>query len=54
MAVGGLVSFKPGVTPAVPTINVLALAYVVDADRVGTAPNLQASATWVFEKPVGR
>lgn len=52
LAVGGLVSFRPGTTPAIPTINVVALAYVVDADRVGTAPNLQASATWVFEKVV--
>ncbi len=52
-AVGGIVSFKPGTTPAVPTINVLALAYVADADRVGTVPNLQASATWVFETPAG-
>lgn len=54
VAVGGLVSFRPGHTPAVPTVNVLALAYVVDSDRVGTAPNLQASATWVFEKPTGK
>jgi hypothetical protein len=53
MALGGLVSFRPGTTPAVPTINVVGLAYLVDADRVGTAPNLQASATWIFEKPVG-
>lgn len=53
LAVGGLVSFRPGTTPAVPTINVMALAWVVDSDRVGTAPNLQAAATWVFEKPAG-
>jgi hypothetical protein len=31
----------------------MALAWVVDSDRVGTAPNLQAAATWVFEKPAG-
>jgi len=52
LTVGGLVSFKPGTTPAVPTINVVALAYVIDADRVGTTPNLQASATWVVERKV--
>lgn len=52
LTVGGIVSFKPGITPAVPTINVLALAYVIDNDRVGTVPNLQAAATWIFEKPV--
>ncbi len=54
LVVGGIVSFKPGTTPAIPTVNVLALAYVVDADRVGTTPNLQASATWVVERKAGK
>ncbi len=52
LVAGGIVSFKPGTTPAVPTINVLALFYLIDADRVGTAPNLQAAATWSFDKPI--
>ncbi len=52
LVVGGLVSFKATAAPAVPTVNVLALAYVIDADRVGTAPNLQLAASWTLEKPL--
>lgn len=52
LTVGGLVSFKATAAPAVPTLNLLALAYVIDADRVGTEPNLQLAATWLVEAPL--
>jgi hypothetical protein len=49
--VGGLLVVRPGTKPVVPQILVQGLAYVIDADRVGREPNVQAQLSWTLERP---
>jgi len=51
---GLLVSAKPGVKPAVPTLVGMALWYLVDTDRVGPMPFLAAQVRWEVDVPLKR
>lgn len=47
--VGPAIITHPGTGKAVPNVLTRAMFYVVDGDRVGTAPNVQMAAIWSFE-----
>jgi len=48
--VGPMVVVRPGTKKGIPTILGRGYFYVVDPERVGTAPNLQFAAIWSFDK----
>lgn len=52
MVVGPMALFRPGSpSNAVPMFALQVLPYVIDADRVGGVPNIQAAAWWTLESP---
>lgn len=51
LTVGSMVRLRPGGTSAaIPNVVLFVLPYVIDADRVGGAPNIQGALVWSGER----
>jgi len=53
LVLGGMVTFKPSPKPAWPTFILQVLPYLLDADRVGTFPQVLFAIQWEVSRPKG-
>lgn len=53
LVVGGMVMVKPSPRPAWPTLILQVLPYVIDADRVGSVPQVVLAGQWEVSRPKG-
>jgi hypothetical protein len=52
LSVGGVGMWRPGRSPRSTTLLLQVLPYLIDADRVGSVPNIQGQVSWTLDHPL--